>query len=41
MIQYIYVPDNVKALFQDHFRGSVWPKPENVKGISEVDSHGD
>lgn len=39
-MQYVFVPDAVKELYQERFRDSIWPKPENVKGISEVGSHG-
>lgn len=39
--KFVFVPDNVKEQFQEHFRGSVWPKPENIKGMSEEDFNGD
>lgn len=39
--KFVFVPDNVKDLYKQLWKGSDFPQPEYIKGMSEVDSHGD
>lgn len=39
--QFVFVPDSVKDLYKQLWKGSAFPQPEYIKGMSEVDFHDD
>lgn len=38
--QFVFVPDNVKELYKQLWKGTDFPQHEYIKGLSEVDFHG-